>query len=109
MPLILTYLHAFQIAFGKACSICFPTLRQHMQQKQALPMVQLYLVQNFLLAYQKFSANSTYFVGTQAMKDGLGKGRGERRFHSSQYTHFQMNKCRGRICALSKSGCAHCL
>lgn len=32
MPLILTCLHAFQIALGKVCSICFPTLHQHMQQ-----------------------------------------------------------------------------
>lgn len=83
MPLVATCLHAFQIAFGKACSICFPTLRQHMQQsQQALPMVRSYFVRsyfvrNFLLAYQKFNANSTCFVGTQATKDRLGNGRRE--------------------------------
>lgn len=64
MPLVPTCLHAFQIAFGKARSICFPTLRQHMQQsEQRLPTVGLYFVQNFLLAYQKFNANSTCFGG----------------------------------------------
>lgn len=84
MPLVPTCLHAFQIAFGKAQSICFPTLHQHMQQsEQRLPTVGLCFVQNFLLAYQKFNANSTCFGRIQATKGG-GSGRGgEKGFHSS--------------------------
>lgn len=79
MPLVPTCLHAFQIAFGKAQSICFPTLHQHMQQsEQRLPTVGLCFVQNFLLAYQKFRANSTCFGHIQATKR-RGSGRGEER------------------------------
>lgn len=103
MPLVPTCLHAFQIAFGKAQSICFPTLHQHTQQsEQRLPTVGLCFVQNFLLAYQKFSANSTCFGCIQG--GGLARG-GEKGFHSSPYMHFQMKKCPGRNCASWKPGC----
>lgn len=97
MPLVPTCLHAFQIAFGKAQSICFPTLHQHTQQsEQRLPTVGLCFVQNFLLAYQKFNANSTCFGRIQATKGG-GSGRGEKKgLHSSPYMHFQRKKCPGR-------------
>lgn len=106
MPLVPTCLHAFQIAFGKAQSICFPTLHQHVwQSEQRLPTVGLCFVQNFLLAYQKFNANSTCFGHIQATKGG-GSGRGgEKGFHSSPYTHLQTKKCLGRICASWKPGC----
>jgi len=43
-------------------------------------------VQNFLLAYQKFNANSTCFGGTQAPKEG-GSGRGEQREFTPHHTH----------------------
>lgn len=86
MPLVPTCLHAFQIAFGKAQSICFPTLHQCMQQsEQRLPTVGLCFVQNFLLAYQKFSANSTCFGHNQATKGG-GSGRGGERGFPSSHT-----------------------
>lgn len=108
MPLVPTCLHAFQIAFGKAQSICFPTLHQCMQQsEQRLPTVGLCFVQNFLLAYQKFSANSTCFGHNQATKGG-GSGRGgERGFPSSPYMHFQMKNCSGRICGSTVEAWLH--
>lgn len=101
MPLVPTCLHAFQIAFGKAQSICFPTLHQHMQQsEQRLPTVGLCFVQNFLLAYQKFSANSTWFGHIQATK-GWGSGRGgEKGFSSSPYTTHRQNR--------TQEGFVHC-
>lgn len=88
MLLVPTCLHAFQIAFGKAQSICFPTLRQHMQQsEQRLPTVGLYFVQNFLLAYQKFNANSTCFGGIRATKEGAQEGEGRKGGFTHHDTH----------------------
>lgn len=106
MPLVPTCLHAFQIAFGKARSTCFPTLCQHMQQSEKrLPMAGLYFVQNFLLAYQKFNANSTCFWGIQATREEAQKKGGEKGgFHLSQYTCLQTNKWLGKTCASLKPG-----
>lgn len=88
MLLAPTCLHAFQIAFGKAWSICFPTLRQHMQEsEQKLPTVGLYFVQNFLLAYQKFNANSICFGGIWTTKEGAQEGEERKGVFTHQDTH----------------------